>query len=454
VTLREAGEVDDAVDAFRRAAAVAAQLLSRSPGEPLLRQLVAYAQCTAGQCHRRAGEVDEAEAMLLPALATLEDLLSGPPGAVPHAESWIFNPASELAELEWHRRRLPEAEAYGRRAVDAAERLVARFPRNAGVRCRLAAALGISGWIRHALGHVEEAERSFTRALEENRRVIRDAPQHLEARRQFLTSANGILVLRLDAGRVAEAAPLLEEAARLLGEAVATQPTQENRSSHLEARLSHLNILGEAYRAEEAEPGLRAFLELAAACEAADGADAYRGQRTTALVLLAHMHMHAGRDRERIEAVEQALAAFPYRRDAVANLVIALGDAADPACRDPRRAVDVARDAIARVPASRTNDLYLHAGSAWNLLSFALICDGRWKEGLEAAAKAVELGYREDGTDWVYNALARAKLGEFDAARDLFGRAAAWFVTHPSREERFARRRAEVERLLAGAGSR
>jgi tetratricopeptide (TPR) repeat protein len=171
-------------------------------------------------------------------------------------------------------------------------------------------------------------------------------------------------------------------------------------------------------------------------------------------VLLAMIRKSAGRDRDAIEALERALAVYPYRRDAVANLVLALGDATDPACRDPRRAVEVARDAIAHVPSARTSDLDLDAGSACNLLGYALICDGRWREGLEAAAKARELGNEQDGTDWIYEALAHAKLGEIVAARDLFDRAEAWFAEHPEPGERFARRRADVERLLAEAASR
>src|SRR5262249_25477374 len=142
------------------------------------------------------------------------------------------------------------------------------------------------------------------------------------------------------------------------------------------------------------------------------------------------------------------------RRDSVGSLVLLLGDGADAAARDPRAAVELARDAVAHAPADPASDLDLDAGSAWNILGFALACDGRWKEALEAASRSAELGYRGDGTDGVYEAPAQATLGNVAAARDLYERADAWFAEPPQTDQRFARRRAEVAELLAAAERR
>ncbi len=404
--LDEASDHDGAADALRRAAEIGADRVSRAPTAPKPRRELAGTKAALSRALQHAGKLDEADLQLREALAILADVTQGL-DADAGCLWYVATVAIDAADLAGMRGRVAEAQAHARRAVETLERMVALFPLQLGHRRRLATAIGKCGWLQLQDGKPDDAEKSYRRALDEVRAVLRAVPGDVEATREFVVCAYGLKSACDAAGRPADAEAVVDEAVRVAGDSAAAAASPENRRIHSDA-----------------------------------------------LVLLSFVRRSAGCDREALDAVERALDLIPYRRDAFVSLVLDLGDSADPACRDTRRAVETALDGIAHVPEQCTSDLDLEAGSAWNLLGYALVCDGRWKEGLEAAARSVELGYVEDGTDWVYEALAHAKLGELDAARELRDRAEAWFGEHPQPNERFGRRRAEVEALLAEAEPR
>ena len=160
---------------------------------------------------------------------------------------------------------------------------------------------------------------------------------------------------------------------------------------------------------------------------------------------------------------------LPNRSDSVNNLIQLLADAPDPAVRDTKRAVELARVAMrcepvdlkggrARVsnggPASQ---LDMTADKARRLLAFALVCDGRYQEGLDACAEVRANGGEDDGWLRIGEAYAHAKLGDLAAAADAYRRTEEWFESHPlSAEHRkiLDRRLARVAELLGPARSR
>lgn len=155
--------------------------------------------------------------------------------------------------------------------------------------------------------------------------------------------------------------------------------------------------------------------------------------------------------------LERAFATPPYLSVVVNNLVIALTDVDDPSVRNPRRAVEVAKEALAHVPAENSGRSDLVAKDVWGLLGLALFSDERWEDARSAYAKAHELGWDDECS--YPESIAAAKVGDLDAARRLYDRANTWFATNAanlraSTKARAARWRAAATEALAEAEKR
>ena len=225
------------------------------------------------------------------------------------------------------------------------------------------------------------------------------------------------------------------------------------------AAFRYAGALAAAGRHDEAERAVRAPLTGTESVRTPEPGPSWLYLSQAWRLLGIHLD-ETGRAREAMDAYERALEALPNSSTTV-SLVLLLADTTDAAVRDTRRAVELARAALTAPPVDRRTltaiapamqeRQVMQPARAWNLLGCALICDGQWREGLDAAARSVELGYDEDGTDWVYEAIAHARLGHDGDARRLAELAEEWFAEHPdvaAAEERFARRRAEAAQLL------
>ncbi len=111
----------------------------------------------------------------------------------------------------------------------------------------------------------------------------------------------------------------------------------------------------------------------------------------------------------------------------------------DPKRRDPSRAVDLAREAVARQP---TNGAY------WETLGVARYRAGRWPEAVAALARWGELQPPGGGAGSFILAMAYWQLGNKAAARKRYDVAAQWMDRNQSQNEDFRRLRTEAEELL------
>ncbi len=302
--------------------------------------------------------------------------------------------------------------------------------------------------IEDARGGPIAAEGSAREAAELLRRSVAQNPNFARPRALLVTAYGHLGGLLMRAGRAEDALASYQEAARLL-----------SASSGRFIAMRHncgLALLA-AGRSEEAEREFRSLIEMAA--ESADE-ELARFAACTGWSGLGSLYRDTGRTWESVQAFEQALQILPSHREALPLVVLELADGREPSLRDSRRAVEIARDAVAHAgaehPADGKSDRWMpqfeiQPEVAWTLLGAALVCDGAWEEALAAFAKSRELGCEHDGTDWVYEALAHARLGQADAARRYHEMAEEWFAEHEdvaTAEERFGRRRAEVADLL------
>jgi Flp pilus assembly protein TadD len=112
---------------------------------------------------------------------------------------------------------------------------------------------------------------------------------------------------------------------------------------------------------------------------------------------------------------------------------------AEPARRDPARAVSLAKEAVELKPQQG----YYH-----NTLGAALYRAGDWKAAIVALEKSMELRKGGDSNDWFFLAMAHWQLGDKDKARPWYGRAVEWMDKNQPMNEELRRFRVEAAELL------
>ncbi len=108
--------------------------------------------------------------------------------------------------------------------------------------------------------------------------------------------------------------------------------------------------------------------------------------------------------------------------------------------RDPKRAVELAKDAVERAPQSAWS---------WQVLGWARYRTGAWKDSIAALEKSIEL--REDGGDsfeWFFLAMARWQVGNKEQARKWYARAVEWADKNQPANAHLRGLRAEAAELL------
>src|SRR5439155_17525669 len=102
---------------------------------------------------------------------------------------------------------------------------------------------------------------------------------------------------------------------------------------------------------------------------------------------------------------------------ALNNLAWLLATCAEATLRNPKRAVELAREAVALAP---------QAGYIWNTLGVAHYRAGEWNAAIAALEKSMALRKGGDSADWFFLAMAHWQLGEKDEARNWYDQAVEW----------------------------
>jgi tetratricopeptide (TPR) repeat protein len=154
-----------------------------------------------------------------------------------------------------------------------------------------------------------------------------------------------------------------------------------------------------------------------------------------------------GKHDEAIAALQRALELDPNQPARRASLVLELNKRAwtlatspDPKARDPKRAVELAKEAVQIAPKQR---------GIWNTLGAAQYRAGDWKAALTALEKSMELHQGGDAFDWFFLAMSYWRLGEKEKAREWFDRAVQGTEKLPlNQREELRRFQTEAEELL------
>lgn len=129
---------------------------------------------------------------------------------------------------------------------------------------------------------------------------------------------------------------------------------------------------------------------------------------------------------EAIAAYQVAIRLRPNYAEAHSNLAWLLATCPAAKWRDPRRAVELAKKAVALGP---------NGGSFWNTLGVAHYRAGDCKAAIEALEKARQLRNGGRSSDFFFLAMAHWRLGNKPEARKWYDRAVEWMEKKPKNEE-------------------
>ncbi len=139
---------------------------------------------------------------------------------------------------------------------------------------------------------------------------------------------------------------------------------------------------------------------------------------------------------------ERAAAIDPTNPRPLDQAASALASFRDPKRRDPAKAIEFARKAIAIAP---RNPQY------WHTLGVAQYRAGRWPAALESLKNSMLLQNGGDGLDWYFVAMTNWQLGDKTSARDYLQRAETWKIKEHVGADDLQGLDAEVALLLADA---
>jgi len=110
--------------------------------------------------------------------------------------------------------------------------------------------------------------------------------------------------------------------------------------------------------------------------------------------------------------------------------------------RNPRRAVELARVAVERLP---------HNARTWRTLGVAQYRTGDWKAAIDALSKSMELRKGGNSFNWFFLAMAHWQLGKKEEARKWYDQAVGWMEKNKGELEQNKQYAEELRRCRAEA---
>jgi tetratricopeptide (TPR) repeat protein len=164
----------------------------------------------------------------------------------------------------------------------------------------------------------------------------------------------------------------------------------------------------------------------------------WKPQDSQTHALLGDALYHSGEVDEAFSETEKAIALKPDGANEQNSLAWILATCPEVRRRDPRRAVEMARNAVT---------LAANRGEYWNTLGVALYYAGDWKGAITALNQSVAI-QGTNSWDGYFLAMARWKSGEREEARRLFDEAVRWMEKKEPNDDDLLRFRAEAAQLL------
>ena len=163
---------------------------------------------------------------------------------------------------------------------------------------------------------------------------------------------------------------------------------------------------------------------------------------------LAKSYSALGRHADALRLSEETLALrrvalgpdHPDTPAGMSRLAALLATCPDARLRDPKRAVELAQEAVELAPRSAWS---------WQVLGWGRYRTGAWKDSIAALEKSIEL--REDGGDsfqWFFLAMAHWQSGNKEQARKWYDRAVEWADKNQPANAQLRRFQGEATELL------
>jgi tetratricopeptide (TPR) repeat protein len=169
------------------------------------------------------------------------------------------------------------------------------------------------------------------------------------------------------------------------------------------------------------------------------------------MVNLAVLYSHVGRHGESLKLYEEALESGKGKfgsnhwvtLESMCGLATELSTCPDVKLRDPKRAVELARQAV-----ERGSKLGVRTGTYQRALGIAHYRCADWQASIAALGESMKLQDGGDSRDWFFLAMAHWELGDKEHARRWYDKAVAWMEKNQPKYTEFRRYRAEAGELL------
>jgi eukaryotic-like serine/threonine-protein kinase len=147
-----------------------------------------------------------------------------------------------------------------------------------------------------------------------------------------------------------------------------------------------------------------------------------------------------GRHADALKLHEEMVRLAPKFAAGHSGLGSILANGAEVKLRDPRRALQHAREAV---------ELESQSPISWQVLGWAYYRTGAWKDSIQALEKSIELQSNSgDAGQWFFLAMAHWQLDEKDKARKFYDQGVQWMEKNKPEDEELRRFRAEAAELL------
>jgi tetratricopeptide (TPR) repeat protein len=380
----------EAIRHLREATILMEGVVNSNPQSALLRSELAWLWEHYGHLQRGAGQPVEANAAYGRTIAHCERLVAD--------GTTSENDRSLLFTTLFHRANLARFEGPLKAAIPDLQRVIA-FRKE-----RLAAADTAATRSALALAHYELAL------------VFRDLKRSADAEKAFTEA----LLLREALYRAGDRTPMFLRALA---------------SNHRE-----IGMLQASRRSAEAEKQYLRAREIGEQIVKAEPKDPEHGEALAqTCVRLAWLWEHMGRAEDARAAYRRAVQAGPVLPASCNELAWWLATCSDERDRDPRRAIQLAKKAIAK---ERDNRAF------WNTLGVAHYRDGDLGQAIRSLEVSMRLSKGGDSFDWFFLAMALHRRGETKPARLWFDRAIDWMDRHRPKDDQLRRFRAEADALL------
>jgi eukaryotic-like serine/threonine-protein kinase len=155
---------------------------------------------------------------------------------------------------------------------------------------------------------------------------------------------------------------------------------------------------------------------------------------------LAISYRALGRHADALKLHEEMVRLAPKFAAGHSGLGSILANGAEVKLRDPRRALQHAREAV---------ELESQSPISWQVLGWAYYRTGAWKDSIQALEKSIELQSNSgDAGQWFFLAMAHWQLDEKDKARKFYDQGVQWMEKNKPEDEELRRFRAEAAELL------